>query len=150
MKIFWGSHWLTEHSAATATHTAHSTLRKHTGGAGWRTSFTETCNQPLPPISKTWILVICQQILGNHPLYCTGFREDSGKCPTDFSLSLTSLAPLDSKQRALQFLSPERWCFHGGLGLGVGVDRKYTVNRKQKWFVQILIWKACIPGCLHL
>lgn len=53
MKIFWGSYWLTEHSEATATHTAHSTLRKHSGGAGWWVR--SLLHRDLQPVSCSYL-----------------------------------------------------------------------------------------------
>lgn len=51
-----------------ATHTTQSTPGNmlFVGGAvRWGAPHTGTCSQPQPPFSKTWILIICQQTLGN-------------------------------------------------------------------------------------
>lgn len=135
-----------------ATHTAHSTPRKHAGGAGWWMG--SSLHRDLQPASSSYLKDLDFRHLSTDSGYPSVLLHWVLRGQWKVPWKLLSLPPcmalLSSKQRALQFLSQERWGFHGCIGLEMGVDRKYTENGKQKWFVWLLIGEVCIPGCLHL
>lgn len=122
----WGSYWLPEYSAASHPHSSEHTSKM-----------------------LTWVMCTelrhCEQTLGNHHSTALGSEKTvEGTLQNPSPTIITSMALLSSKQRALQFLSPEWWCFHGVHWVGDADGQEIY----RKWRTKMICANTHLR-CLH-